>query len=81
METFTDQDLIAELQQYHPPIENRTGGFTQREWAEAQNLSISVANIKVKEMLKEGVIIEKRQRCEDGHIRFVYYKCNSSNKD
>ena len=74
METFTDQDLIAELQKYDPPVEMRTGGFTQQDWADAQNISISVACDRLSKKVKAGILINKRQRCEDGIVRLVYYK-------
>ncbi len=74
METFTDQDLIAELQQYQPPVENRTGGITQEEWSKAQNVDIWRASRQLNKFLEEGKVIVKRQRCEDGRIRNVYYK-------
>ena len=73
-ETFTDQDLIAELQQYEPPVEIRTGGVTQKEWSEAQNIDVWAASRQLNKFLDEGKVILKRQRCEDGRIRNVYYK-------
>ena len=74
METFTDQDLIAELQQYEPPVENRTGGVTQKEWSVVQNIDVWAASRQLNKFLEEGKVIRKHQRCEDGRIRNVYYK-------
>ena len=74
METFTDQDLIAELQQYQPPVETRTGGFTQAEWAKAQNVAVYVASEQLRAFVEEGKLRMVRQRCEDGRVRNVYYK-------
>lgn len=74
METFTDHDLIAELQQYEPPVETRTGGVTQKEWSEAQNIDIWAASRQLNKFLEEGKVCVKRQRCEDGRIRNVYYR-------
>ena len=74
METYTDHDLIAELQQYEPPVEIRTGGVTQQEWSVAQNIDVWRASRQLNKFLKEGKVVMTRQRCEDGRIRNVYYK-------
>ena len=75
METFTDQDLIDELQKYHQPAQQRReGGVTQQEWARAQDIDPRTAGDQLNEMMDNGILCRKRQRCEDGRFRFVYYK-------
>ena len=74
MEEFTTQDLIEELQRYHPPIEERTGGVTQQEWAKSQGIRPRSGGDLLNEMLDEGILYRLRQRCADGIVRYVYYK-------
>ena len=74
METFTDQDLIAELQKFDPPIEMRDGGVTQQEWAEAQGIDPSTACEQLRIFVKDGKLHRIKQRCVDGLVRYVYYK-------
>ena len=74
METFTDQDLIKELQEYDPPIEMRTGGVTQQEWGKAQGIDTRAAGDRLNDLLAAGKLHRVRQRCADGFIRWVYYK-------
>ena len=75
METFTDQDLIAELQEFCPPMKERTeGGITRQEWAKAQGLDPRSAGNQLNKMVDKGLLWRERQRCEDGIVRLVYYK-------
>ena len=75
METFTTQDLIAELQEYHQPIADRhPGGVTAYEWAEAQNISIKLARRQLKKLAADGVLVEEHCRLAPRSMGYVYYK-------
>ena len=75
-ETFTDQDLIAELQAHHPPVKQREPGFgvTAQEWAKAQGIHQRQGWEQLDKMLDDGTLDRERMRCEDGRIRWVYFK-------
>lgn len=75
MESFTTQDLIKELQEYHQPAApRREGGVTHDEWAEAQGISEPAARGQLKRLLVRGILEREWSLCGDGERRFVYYK-------
>ena len=74
METFTTQDLIAELQQYQQTASpRREGGVTVIEWSEAQGVSDTAARNQLKKLVTEGILEREWNVCADGQRRFVYY--------
>jgi hypothetical protein len=54
METFTDQDLIAELLEISPRYTPRHGGVTAQEWAEAKGVCISNAHAFLRRQVAAG---------------------------
>ena len=75
METFTTQDLIAELQEYQQPIpDRREGGVTLTEWAKAQNISVRLAQKQLDEFVEQGKLIKEYARTSPQGRGFVYYK-------
>ena len=74
-DTFTTQDLIAELQEYHQPIADRQpGGVTADEWSVAQNISIKLARRQLKKLASDGVLVEEHCRLAPRSMGYVYYK-------
>lgn len=75
MESFTDLDLLAELEQYHQPIRERDGGFTHAEYAERFNCSIKTARKRCKRLVDSGT--HRREKCHLGpnSTGWVYYRC------
>ena len=75
MESFTTQDLIAELQEYSPRIgPRREGGVTTAEWSEAQGgISDVAAGRQLKKLVANG-ILEREWAVIDGRKWWVYYK-------
>ena len=75
MESFTTQDLIEELQQFHPPIpDRREGGITRDEWAEAQNISYEEAKKQLEGLVSDGVLVCEYSRLGLKSMGYVYYK-------
>ena len=74
METFTTQDLIAELQQHVVTYATRReGGVTIMEWAEAQKISDTAARNQLKKLIARGIL--EREWTVDAGVRFwVYYR-------
>ena len=78
MESFTTEDLIAELQQHQQPAPpRREGGVTIREWEEAQGISDTSARNYLNKLVSKGVLEKVWTLCPDGQRRFVFYKLNS----
>ncbi len=76
MESFTTEDLIAELQQYHQTaVPRREGGVTIAEWAEAQEFSETAARKQFKKLMAKG-ILEREWTLDGGNRMYVYYKVN-----
>ena len=74
-DTFTTQDLIAELQQHaQTAAPRREGGLTVAEWAEAQGLSDTAARIQLKKLMTEGILEREWSISHSGIRQFVYYK-------
>ena len=72
---FTTEDLINELQAYHQPVaDRRPGGVTATEWAEAQNISESIARKQLKQLAADGVLIKEHCRLAPRAMGYVYYK-------
>ena len=77
MESFTTQDLIAELQQYHlAAAPRREGGVTIIEWAQAQGISDTAARKQLRKLMDEGVL-EREWTLDGGNRMFVYYRIES----
>jgi len=75
MEEFTTQDLIAELQAYHEPMpDRREGGVTISEWAQAQNISIRLAQKQLDELVERGMLFKEFARTSPQGRGYVYYK-------
>ena len=74
METFTTQDLIAELQQHVVTCApRREGGVTIMEWAAARGISDTAARNQLKKLIARGIL--KREWTLDSGIRmWVYYR-------
>ncbi len=82
METFTKQDLINELQQYHQTaVPRRTTekgeqcGVTTQELAEAQEFSETAARNHLKKLEAKG-ILEREWTLDGGCRMYVYYTVN-----
>ena len=80
MESFTTQDLIAELQQYHltaaPRRTTEKGekcGVTTQELAEAEGFSDTAARKKLRKFMTEGVL-EREWTLDGGNRMYVYYR-------
>ena len=77
MESFTTQDLIAELQQYHlTAAPRRDGGVTIIEWAQAQGISDTAARKQLRKLMDEGVL-EREWTLDGGNRMYVYYRIES----
>ena len=75
MEEFTTQDLIAELQAFHPPRPQfREGGLTIAAWAEAQNISEKSAAKELEIMQEEGTLFREWAQIKKHSLGWVYYK-------
>ena len=79
-ETFTTQDLIAELQQHvqtaKPRRTNEKGetcGVTHQEWAEAQGFSDTTARRQLKKLVEQGKYEREWTISQDGIRSWVYY--------
>ena len=79
METFTTDDLIAELLEYDPPIKSRPAdyGVTAMEYAEAKNVTAHWASDKLLKHYRDGRNNRERMRDYDGQIRWVYFKADN----
>jgi predicted transcriptional regulator len=74
MESFTTQDLIAELQKFcKPAATRRPGGITVDEWAKEQGCSDETAGKQLRGLMDQGILEREWSVCEDGR-RYVYYK-------
>jgi predicted transcriptional regulator len=74
METFTTQDLIAELQEYQlTAVPRREGGVTINEWAQAQEISETAARKQLRRLMTEG-ILEREWTLDGGNRMYVYYR-------
>ena len=77
-DTFTTQDLIAELQQYQQAAApRREGGVTCDEWAEKQGVSNTAARNHLKKFVAQGILEREWNLCPDGQRRYVYYRIES----
>jgi predicted transcriptional regulator len=55
VESFTDLDLLDELQRYHQPLaERREGGITAGEYAKAQGYTRKTARNHLKQRVADG---------------------------
>jgi Fic family protein len=74
VESFTDLDLLEELQAYHQPLaERREGGITAGEYAKAQGYTRKTARKKLNAMVEEGLLVKEHCKIASGR-EFVYYK-------
>ena len=74
-ETFTTQDLIAELLAEDPKItKRREGGVTHQEWAIAKGVSDTAGRNQLKKKMAAGKMTREWEMCNDGQRRFVYYR-------
>ena len=74
MESFTTQDLIAELQAFHQPLaERREGGVTAGEYARAQGYTRKTARKRLNAMVDEGLLMKEQCKIPSGR-ECVYYK-------
>ncbi len=80
MESFTTEDLIAELQQYHQTAVPRrttekgeTCGITIAEWAEKQEYSETAARKYLNKLMTKG-ILEREWTLDGGNRMYVYYR-------
>ena len=74
-DTFTTQDLIAELQQHaQTAAPRREGGVTVAEWAEAQGISDTAARKQLNKLIKEGILEREWTISQNGTRMFVFYK-------
>lgn len=80
-DSFTTEDLIAELQAYHQPMQDRRpGGVTRQEFADEQNCSTKHAKKMLEELVEQGILMVEFSRLAPNAQGYVYYKkCNSSN--
>ena len=75
MESFTTEDLIAELQEYYQPVpDRREGGVTRQEFAEAQNISIKMAGKLLEDLVTRGILVRETNRLGPSAKGYVYYK-------
>ena len=81
MESFTTQDLIEELQQYHQSaVPRRTTekgepcGVTTQELAEAEEYSETAARKYLKKLMAKGVLEREWTISQNGVRSFVYYR-------
>lgn len=75
METFTTEDLIEELRQYHQPVgDRREGGVTRREYADANNVSLKQSARQLDELVERGILIREKNRIGPNALGYVYYK-------
>ena len=75
MESFTTQDLIAELQEYNPPrAVRREGGLTVVDWAEAQNISTRQALVELDKLVDDGALVKEWSWIKKHSVGWVYYK-------
>ena len=81
MESFTTQDLIAELQQYQqiaaPRRTTEKGeacGVTIAELAEEHGISDTAARNQLKKLVTKGILEREWTLCPDGQRRWVYYR-------
>jgi hypothetical protein len=73
VETYTDQDLLADLLSSDPVLPERQGGITVREYAHARHISNTVASEKLLTLYRDGKLT--RQYCQvNGQRMLVYYK-------
>ena len=74
-ETFTTQDLIAELQQHVVTYATRCeGGVTIMEWAAARGISDTAARNQLKKLIARGILEREWTISRDGIRCWVYYK-------
>ena len=74
METFTTQDLIAELQEYQQTaVPRREGGVTIAEWSEAQEVSETASRKQLRSLMTKGVL-EREWTLDGGNRMYVYYR-------
>ena len=74
METFTTQDLIAELQEYQlTAVPRREGGVTIAEWSEAQEVSETASRKQLWKLVTKG-ILEREWTLDGGNRMYVYYR-------
>ena len=72
-DTFTTEDLIAELQEYtQTAAPRREGGVTIAEWSEAQGVSDTAARNQLKKLVIRGIL--ERVWTLDGNRMWVYYR-------
>jgi len=73
-ESFTTEDLIAELQAYLSE-DRDPGGVTTREFAKAEGVSNQTASARLNSLL--GTKLERRKFRVDGRRCWVYYRIES----
>ena len=79
-DTFTTEDLIAELQEYTlTAAPRREGGVTIAEWSEAQGVSDTAARKQLQKLMAEGVL-EREWTLDGGSRMWVYYRFVKDNR-
>ena len=77
MESFTDQDLLAELLEAQPLPAERHGGITSTEYGDARGISTRAGLTLLEKERKRGRLYREWTDV-DGHGIYVYYKSGES---